>query len=198
MTKRIYLSLVLSALLHVLLIWLLGFASMTGIAGHTRVGKGYVEVRLRPVWSENASVAQSEFQVFPQSDSVAVGGELAAVGREGGAPLPVFPTSLHRDFDRGSYYSSNDLDVRPSPEQPIIIELDDPNMMEKNKGQVVLLVYVSPEGAVDNVEISSADAPMDVANSLMETFRAARMRPGIKSGQPVRARMKILVEFEVR
>ncbi|MBI2306582.1 MAG: energy transducer TonB [Rhodocyclales bacterium] len=212
MTKRLGCYLLLSAALHLLLLWLPGFAP--GGASRLGAGSGRIEVRLRLLESSPATVHNPVAEQPPTMESLVVAQErhqeirapdpgvpVDAAARDDSAavsPLPVLPASLPRGFDRDAYFSGDVLDVRPTPEHPIIIGLDDPQGMNKDKGQVVLVMYVGASGAVDHVDIDSADVPSEIAEALAEVFRNAKMRPGIKDDRPVKSRMKVLVEFEVR
>lgn len=208
MSKRLVWFLLLSAALHLLLLWLPGFApqSSPGATLRSAAGSGRVEVRLRVLDSSAiaavppaaAAPVGRGAESTPPHPADTVPEQAANEPVAATSPLPILPASLPRGFDRDAYLSGDALDVRPSPEHPIVINLDDPQGMKQDKGQAVLMIYVGIDGQVDHVDIDSADVSPEVAESLSGIFRAARMRPGIKDGQPVRARMKILVEFEVR
>ncbi|MFC5300493.1 energy transducer TonB [Azospira restricta] len=208
MTKRLGCCLLLSVAFHLLLLWLPGFAPSSGGAA-----RGRIELRLRLLEASPAIALESTAEQLAANGRVAgdsegreaepapdAGEHKGSAGDEpsSAAPLPFLPASLPRGFDRGAYLAGDRLDVRPSPEQPIVIGLDDPQGMRRDKGQVVLVIYVGATGAVDHVDVDAADVPADIAESLAEIFRNAKMRPGIKDERPVKARMKVLVEFEVR
>lgn len=214
MTKRLGCYLLLSAALHLLLLWLPGFAPSSGRASRLGAGSGRIEVRLRLLESSSATARDPAAELVPTTEPLVVSQEKhkeilppdpdvpvrdsARDESTAVSPLPVLPASLPRGFNRDDYFPGDVLDVRPSPEQPIIIRLDDPQGMNKDKGQVVLVMYIGASGAVDRVDIDSADVPPEIAESLAAIFRNAKMRPGIKGEQPVKSRMKVLVEFEVR
>ncbi len=221
MSTRLWYCLALSTLLHALLLKLPGFAPAL-FGGSDGSGGGRVTVSLRvldnavpaadaalspepaanppPEVEASAASPQDEAPDHTPNDAPSEAGnrEAAAESPSSGAPLPVLPSSLPRGIDRDAYLASDALDVRPAPEQPIVIGFDDPSRIDKDRGQVVLVLYVGADGRIDLVDIDRSDVPPDVAEIVAETFRVARMRPGRKDGRPVPARMKILVEFEVR
>lgn len=213
MSTRLWYCLALSILLHALLLKLPGFSPAL-FGGGDGSGGGRVTVSLRVLDREvpTADVALSPEPAADPAPEVEASAaappdaspdeagnrETAAEIASSGAPLPVLPSSLPRGIDRDAYLASDSLDVRPVPEQPIVIGFDDPARIDKDRGQVVLVLYVGADGRIDLVDIDRSDVPPDVAEIVAETFRAARMRPGRKDDRPVPARMKILVEFEVR
>jgi len=113
-------------------------------------------------------------------------------------PLPILPATLPTGFDRDAYFPGSALDVRPTPEQPVVIDFDDPSGIDRKRGQIVIELYIGADGRVDRAEIGHSDLPEHIGERVADVFRAARMRPGMKDGQAVRAKMKVQVEFEVR
>jgi hypothetical protein len=211
MSRRLTSFLLLSLVIHALLLWLPGFMPSSGDFSSFATGRGRVEARLKlfPLPSEAPSPEKPSISEAPldlqennqgtaQTDSA---GQTDATSRDDSpavSPLPVLPARLPLGFDRDGYLPGDKLDVRPSPEQPIIIGMDDPQGISKDRGEVILMLFVGKEGAVDHVDIDSSDVPPDIAESLAAIFGAAKFRPGVKDDQPVKARMKILVNFEVR
>lgn len=95
------------------------------------------------------------------------------------------------------YFSSSELQIRPSPEEPVIVPFPEA-ALSMQRGTVTLLVYVSAEGNVVKVEIDKSELPAEFEQAAVNTFMHVKMRPGIKDGNPVPARMKIEVQFEAK
>jgi TonB family protein len=95
------------------------------------------------------------------------------------------------------YLPAGTLDTRPLPEAPVVVPFPDAQLT-KPKVTGILVLYIEADGRVDRVEVDQSDMPPPFEKAAIEAFRQARMQPGIKDGQPTRARMKVLVEFEAR
>lgn len=95
------------------------------------------------------------------------------------------------------YFPASELQLRPSPEAPVILPFPDAPL-GKQKATAILLLYISAEGTVDRVEIDESELPAEFEKVAIDTFLQAKMRPGIKDGSAVPARMKIEVEFEAK
>lgn len=110
------------------------------------------------------------------------------------------PLSLQKHLPLNSqpeYFPASELQLRPSPEAPVIIPFPDAPL-GKQKATAILLLYISAEGTVDRVEIDESELPVEFENAAIDTFLRAKMRPGIKDGTAVPTRMKIEVEFEAK
>lgn len=224
-SKRLLFPLLLSMLLHALLLTLPGFASrpLAGGGGERFAvradsASGRLTVSLRVLDPTVPTLPPEEPLPDPAAeeqssaaDPSAAAGDLAqavteaAAGDEAGpksmaaeVPLPILPDELPRGFDRSAYLAADELDVRPKSLHPIVIPFDDTSGIDRSRGEVVVVLFIGADGHVDLVDIERSDVPSAVSTIVADTFRAARMRPGIKSERPVPARMKVLVEFEVR
>lgn len=121
--------------------------------------------------------------------------EQKALPPEKEAPTPGIAPLL--PLKKAPYTPAGELDERPFSETPVIIPFPDASL-DKPKVTGVLVLYIGANGYVDRIEVDESDLPPDFEKAAIDTFLQARMRPGIKAGQPTRARMKILVEFEQR
>lgn len=110
-------------------------------------------------------------------------------------PLPLL-TNLPL-FGQPAYFPASELQLRPSPETPVIIPFPEAHL-GRQKATAILLLYISAEGVVDRVEVDESELPSEFEHAAIATFLQAKMRPGIKDGKAVPARMKIEVEFEAK
>lgn len=100
-------------------------------------------------------------------------------------PLPAPP----------QYRSGAELDSRPHPSGAVVVPYPATELTEL-KGSVVIVLYISASGAIDNLELIESNLPETFGQAAIEAFRSAPMQPGEKDGQPVPSRMKIMVDFE--
>lgn len=63
-------------------------------------------------------------------------------------------------------------------------------------GKVLLELYVSERGDVDEATVIDADLPQVDSQRARDAFRALRFSPGELDGKPVAARMRIEVSFD--
>lgn len=94
------------------------------------------------------------------------------------------------------YLPASQLDSRPYPESPVIVPFPEGETLAKGQRiAAILLLYVGIDGRVDRVEFAQSGLSPPFERIAIDTFLQARMSPGIKDGRPVRARMKVEVEF---
>lgn len=92
------------------------------------------------------------------------------------------------------YYAARYLHRRPSPLKPIKPAY--PGGAEALSGRVVIRLFISPEGDVDNYRIEAATPEGPFEASVIEAFAKARYSPGQITGQAVRSQLLIEVNFE--
>ncbi len=110
-------------------------------------------------------------------------------------PLPLFqPIS---PVEEKIYFPASDLEIRPAPNNPLIIPFPDA-ILKKQKVSAILILFISAEGRVEKIEVDESDLPEEFEKVAIDTFMQAQMRPGIKNGKPVPALMKIAVDFEAK
>jgi TonB family protein len=95
------------------------------------------------------------------------------------------------------YLPAAEADVRPQPESAIVVPYPD-QALGRQKGAVILVLYINEAGGVDHIEIDKSDLPTVFEEAATKAFAKARMQPAIKEGKKIRSRMKILVEFETK
>ncbi len=113
------------------------------------------------------------------------------------SPFPILPEYLADEPDiLDGYLPTNELTVPPTPESPIVIlPPEHPDWMQF-KGHVTLVLYIGESGVIDKIHPENSNLPASIEKLAIDTFQNARMRAGERNGQPRKAKMKILVEFE--
>lgn len=137
--------------------------------------------------NEQLSVIQGTLPGTGQELPVSAGSGVEGEAAPHKAPLLPVP-------DTG-YLPARELDSRPSPVAPLILPFPEAPL-GGSRATAVLLLYIGSDGNVDRVEIEASDLPAEFELAAVETFRLARMQPGMKDGKSVRALMKIMVEYE--
>lgn len=93
-----------------------------------------------------------------------------------------------------AYHGWKDLSRRPQALQDIPLE---PGELKtrRESGKLVLKLWISEQGAVDRVEVERNELPPDYAAVVSKEFLAARFQPGEIDGKPVKALMRVAVDY---
>ena len=129
--------------------------------------------------------------------------DLPITGNEGVANQTLSPPGPGMNPDRGivlppqeaPYFPSGSVDSKPYPKVPVVIPFPE-GALPKQKIAAILVLYIGMDGQIDRVEVEQSELPPVFEKAALDAFRQASMQPAIKDGSPVRARMKIQVEFE--
>lgn len=191
--RRLSAALALSALLHAAVLYDMHGA---GRGGMPSAGSDVLNVRLAPAEQPSAPVSlpddvKHEVVLGP----VAPAPEATTTPRPASTIAPSTPgpngpgrlSGLH-------YYLGSELDRRATPLQSIEpVYPDDPGERERN---VVLRVFISERGTVDDVAVQAAGAPAAFEKSAREAFARARFAPGVLRGVPVKSQLVVEVKFD--
>lgn len=110
------------------------------------------------------------------------------------AILPALEIPL---FDDPTWYPAKQVDVHPSPLQPVLPDYP-PNAGEKGvAGTITLLLLIDEQGIVKEVSVVEAKPEGYFEESAMGAFRAARFAPAQKNGRAVKSRVLIRVTYEL-
>jgi hypothetical protein len=110
------------------------------------------------------------------------------------ASLPAESSGPPFPFPPARYLPANETDEKPQlldANAPNLVSLDNPGVV----GRVILTVYVSAEGDVDEVLIEATDIPIAIAQAAAREFSKVRYHPGLKDGRPVATRLRIEVRL---
>jgi protein TonB len=93
-----------------------------------------------------------------------------------------------------AYHGWKDLSRRPQALQDIPLE---PGQLKirRESGKLVLKLWISEQGAVDRVEVERSELPPDYAAVVSKEFLSARFQPGEIDGKPVKALMRVEVDY---
>lgn len=92
------------------------------------------------------------------------------------------------------YYSARYLHRRPTPLRPI--RPNYPALFEDTAGQVVLLLFINEQGAVDTHRILKTEPPEIFDDAVVTAFVKERYAPGLITGYPVKSQLLVEVVFE--
>ena len=184
-----------SVLLHLVVIGLFGYRFPTSVFAAATDDSLHQRPRLQvSLPGSSAGLAEASMSVRGSGESMPIeepGATNDAVN------LAVIPVVAGRTPDPlEAYLPAKDLDVPPMADAAIVVPFPEGEALGRDHGEVFLSLYVGADGRVDHVEILRSDVSRAFEVAAAETFRRARLLPGSKSGQPVAARVKIVVEFE--
>lgn len=188
---RHYVSLALTLCMHfVVIAWIgLQWESYRDVASSRHFD--IVTVALHPVFDPTLYTPLADPQVY--------GGALASANSG-------IPGSLQRSENLHSaepaslptspvYFTYAELDQRPSPLKPIIIDFPS-DVLNEGRVEGILLLYIGLNGKVERVETIQSTSFPSLDHAAKEAFMRGAMQPGIKDGKAVRSQMKVAVEFE--
>ena len=192
---RLSAALALSALLHAAVLYDMHGA---GRGGAPSAGRYDDTFSVRLLSAEQPPAPASVLgAAAPESalDSAAPAPQAAATTRPAGAIAPATPgPNGPGQIADPRYYLGTELDRRATPLHAIEPEYpDDPSDHEHN---VVLRVFISERGTVDNVAVEAAGQAGAFENSAHTAFARARFAPGILRGVPVRSQLLVEVKFD--
>jgi TonB family protein len=193
-TERLGLCLAISMILH--LAALFALAPGASVYAHAQAPGRFSEPRVlaRLVHAEQVSEAQA--QPTPASAEAPQGSRPADTPRPPSRPAPN-PAALDTGALGGhgeevAYYGEKELDVRPTPLDPI--EPQDPDLTGKIRGRVLLMLQINRQGGVDKVIVVRAEPAYSFGPEAFAAFKRARFAPGRRGGIPVNS--QILVEMQ--
>lgn len=94
---------------------------------------------------------------------------------------------------RATYTPAALLDVRPHPLQEILP--DYPASAGNQEGTVVLQLFISEQGEVDELLVARATPRGFFEDAALAAFAPARFSPGIRSGLAVKSQLAVEVQF---
>ena len=104
------------------------------------------------------------------------------------APPPVLPGAR--------YYRTRELDAPPGIMVRVEPEYPEAAARRMLSGKVRIRLLIGESGAVERVEILSADPPGYFEPSVQRAFGAARFSPGMKDGRAVKVQLMLEVAFD--
>ena len=92
------------------------------------------------------------------------------------------------------YWKTSELDTRPQIKTQVMPEYPR-DLPSGVRGRVVLDLYVSELGVVENIKIVRAEPAGRFEDAAARAFWPARFTPGLRKGKPVPSRVRIEVSF---
>ena len=93
------------------------------------------------------------------------------------------------------YYRTGDLDVKPQITVRVMPVYPETAVLQNIGGRVVIRVFISETGTVDDVEVVKANPPGIFDDSAITAFRSARFIPGMKGHKAVNSMMTLEVTY---
>lgn len=179
-----------SILLHALFVAFIGFDTAGGV-GKARAQNAKLEVYLSsPSATDDGSGQELKVQPYEPNEP-----GLAASMPSRAVPRPHSSKQRELDIDFGllAYFPVEQLDQRPKV--TVDIPIDPADLRElKRGGRAHLTLWINAMGKIDRVGIMDSDMPEEFNRRLVKHFLATEFEPGIKSGVPVPAFLKIEVK----
>lgn len=111
------------------------------------------------------------------------------------------PANDHQETSPGQvderfFLPRSALSVAPSPLAPVL--LTTPLGVPEGRYAAELTLYIDEFGQVQRVRTDSAGLLPELEAQARQAFMTTRFKPGEVNGQPVRARLRVAVEFEAQ
>jgi protein TonB len=94
-----------------------------------------------------------------------------------------------------TYYAARQLDVYPALTTALDLRYPEPSFVAAVTGRAVILVLVDHIGIVNDVAVVEADPPGFFEEDVRRAFMAARFRPALKGGRPVRSQLLVHINY---
>lgn len=197
----IALFLVASALLHLILIFVLDGMRDVSMPGKYTI----LQVRLTPkvepppqlllpdLYEDSIRAMRSNLN---QWTSVALDktSRLASTGKQF---LPDAPDGVSASKNIDYYHEASELDEQPAPLWPVTPIYPSVALENGVEGYAKLLVLIDEDGKVRDIEMLESSPPDVFGDAAIDAFRAMTFKPGQMGFFPVKSRMVIQVDFKV-
>lgn len=193
---RLILAIVLSVSIHSLLLLGLGrYHAGVGVSDFPFENSGVLQVRIVNLAPDEAPTPSQT--PAPQETTPAVLSTSAPAGSASPPPIPVSPDKTVAPVPplRETYYRTGDLDVKPQITVRLTPVYPETAVLQNIGGRVVIRVFISETGTVDDVEVVKANPPGIFDDSAITAFRAARFIPGMKGHKAVKSLMTLEVTY---
>lgn len=94
------------------------------------------------------------------------------------------------------YFTLAEIDVRPQPVNEVDLIYPKRAYAMRTRGKVLLTIFISEEGAVDDVKIIEATPAGVFEEAALTATLALRFSPGMRYGQRVKSQKTIEVVFD--
>lgn len=94
------------------------------------------------------------------------------------------------------YFDTADLTTKPQVLGALGFEDEAVLAQQEKPGSIDLVLLISKEGSVDDVQINQSSLPPPVVQSIVSSLRLASFSPGYIDTSPVRSRYRIEIRYE--
>lgn len=138
---------------------------------------------------EAAAAASPALQLAPPPPAE----NISALPAQPPAPVPALEAPALPPVER--YYEVNELDAAPAPKQDIVPQYPAEALKARMTGMVQLEMYLDASGTIQSLRVLRSTTPGLFDQAALDAFQHQPFAPGIKDGRPVRARLKLVVNF---
>lgn len=139
-------------------------------------------------------IARGHERTPPQSAEQIHEADVAATPKTIPAPPPQDPATRHNDVEELPFLPRSALSVVPRAQTPVLLAT--PPNMPNGHYSAELTLFIDEAGLVRRVRIDTAGLLPDLEAQARQAFMTTRFQPGEVDGRPVRARLRVAVEFE--
>src|SRR5574343_49329 len=94
------------------------------------------------------------------------------------------------------YFDTADLTTKPQVLGALGFEDEAVLAQQEKPGSIDLVLLISKEGSVDDIQINQSSLPPPVVQSIVSSLRLASFSPGYIDTSPVRSRYRIEIRYE--
>lgn len=195
--ERLGLAVAFSAVLHAGL--LLGASRFPqgwgeGIAPSGQFARAPLQVRIEREHPGSATAVSPLER--PYSPSVSTASRDATAARLSPAPSGRAAAQGTAFIPPAKYYRTAELDVKPQIKTRVMPDYPEAANLENTSGEVVVYVFISETGNVDDVTVTRAQPAGIFEEAAAAAFRAARFTPGMRDRKAVKSLVVLEVAFE--
>ncbi|OGA41540.1 MAG: hypothetical protein A3G24_16070 [Betaproteobacteria bacterium RIFCSPLOWO2_12_FULL_62_13] len=161
--------------------------------------KAASEVSAESVMAAASQASEIHTSALPEAAAqpVTAPGEKLAVPAQAPEPIAAMrETTPQVNVPPDKYFTLREVDVRPEQINEVDLLYPRRAYALRTKGEVILRIFISDEGTIDEVSILDASPPGVFEEAALEAVLALRFKPAQKYGRNVKSQKTIEVVFD--